>query len=82
GESGFALLSAFSLGQIEWVEGQGKMVIAAETAYTDDPRAAIDNLDLTGQITLEEAVVLTTALDKNLTLNGEVELSEDRLNIE
>ena len=82
GESGFALLSAFSLGQIEWVEGQGKMVIAAETAYTDDPRAAIDNLDLTGQITLEEAVVLTTALNKNLTLNGEVELSEDRLNIE
>lgn len=82
GESGFALLGALSLGQIEWIEGQGQITLAAETAYTDDPAAAIDNFNLSGQITFEDAVVLTTALSEKVTINGQVAVSEDQLQIE
>jgi len=82
GESGFELLGALSLGQVEWREGKGNIAIAAETSYIDDPTAAIDNLDVNGEVTFEDAVILTTAVAEEVTINGAVELSEDRIQIE
>lgn len=82
GESGFNLLGALSLGQIEWVEGDGNLALTAETSYTDTPAAALDNLNVAGQLTFEDAVVFTTALSEEVTINGSVALSEDRIQID
>ena len=82
GESGFNLLDALSLGQIEWVEGEGNIALSAETTYIDTPATAIDNLDASGEVTFEDAIVLTTALSEEVTINGAVALSEDGIQIE
>ena len=80
-----ALIGAFTQGNIEWVEGQGQATVQARGRLDLSQGFSLTDLTATGQANLEDATFalnLGVLEQEPLTLNGQVALLNQRLQVE
>ncbi|MGK7903802.1 MAG: DUF748 domain-containing protein [Hormoscilla sp.] len=77
-----ALIGLFSQGQVEWVDGEGKVELQA-SGNLDLEAQNIKNLQAVGNVTLKDATIKSKAVSEEpLIFNGAIALTEKHLQVE
>jgi hypothetical protein len=82
GTESIALLSILTQNQLSWLGGEGEVTLKAQGRLDWDKPAKISDLVAQGQITLKDAVFKSAAFADPLTVNGQIRLNNDRLQVE
>ena len=79
-----ALIGLFSQGQVEWVDGEGKVHFnASGDLDLEAPNSFIKNLQAEGYVTLTKAKIKSKAVEnETLILNGAIALTEKHIEVE
>lgn len=75
-----ALLGLLTQEQIEWISGEGEIKLAAQ-GKLDLENRTLKQLEATGSMTFQNAVLKTATLDEALTINGQIDFDQERIRI-
>jgi len=78
-----ALIGLFSQGQVEWVDGEGKVHLLASGNLDLEAPNRFSNLQAEGNVTLKDATIKSPAVSEEpLILNGAIALTEKQLQVD
>ncbi len=81
GTEAIALLNLFTQRQLEWISGEGDIKLSAK-GKLDLENRILKQLEATGAMTFQNAVLKTATLDEALTINGQIAFDQERIRID
>jgi hypothetical protein len=81
GTEAIALLNLFTQKQLEWISGEGEIKLSAK-GKLDLENRTLKQLEATGAMTFQNAVLKTATLDEALTINGQIAFDQERIRID
>ena len=82
GTSALKLVRAFTQGQIDWLEGEGEVILNATGNIDTTKELKFKNVVADGVVTLNNASLKTSAFPEVLTVNGRLRLTPESLSVE
>jgi hypothetical protein len=82
GTDAIELIEAISQNTIEWVSGEGEVILSATGILDIKEGLKIKNLEANGIVTLNDAAIRSAAFPEILTVNGRIGLTPENLTVQ